>query len=48
MTFNVHNDLEFDLNNDFEGHLKTEGKFFLNLPLFFMAKIIKYQIKNPS
>ena len=37
MTFYGHNDLEFDLDHDFEG----QENFFETLPLFLIAKLIK-------
>ena len=34
MTFNGHNDLDFDLDHDFEGHMKDK-KIFLKIYLHF-------------
>ena len=39
MTFYVHNDLEFDLNHDFDG----QEKIFQNFSRFLIAKLIKHQ-----
>ena len=41
MTFHGHNDLEFDLYNDFEGYLKAKDVFLKNLPLFLWLKLLK-------
>ena len=38
MTFNSHNDLEFDLYHDFEGHMKVK-KIFLKINPIFNSKI---------
>ena len=37
LTFTVHDDLEFDLEDDLEG----QGHFFKNFTLFLIAKLIK-------
>ena len=34
MTFNVHNDLAFELNHDFEGHMKVKNIFLKIYPHF--------------
>ena len=39
MTFKDHNDLEFDIDHDYEGNMNGQEDFSLNLPRLFNSKI---------
>ena len=43
MTFNGHNDLEFDIYNDFEGYLKVKDIFKKIYPYFLWLKCLKME-----